>query len=54
MLERLYDILSVRIKIFLYFHFYVSSVAQSKGMVESSLLSKDESLTPNIFELMGV
>ena len=37
---------------FLYFRFYVLTVALLKGMGERFLLSKDESLTPNIDKVM--
>ena len=39
---------------FLYFHFYVLNGMSLKGMVESSLLSKDEALAPNIYKVVGV
>ena len=40
--------------IFLYFDVYVTSGVSLKGVAESSLLSKDEPLTPKIDEVMAV
>ena len=40
--------------IFLYSHFYVLIDVLLEGMVESSLLSKDEPLPPNIDKVTGV
>ena len=39
---------------FLYFHFYVLIGVLLKGMVESSLLSKDELLIPDIDEVIAL
>ena len=38
---------------FLYFHVYVSIGVSLKGMVESSLLSKDEPLTPMLITALS-
>ena len=46
--------LGSKINIFLIFNFHATCGVLLKDMIESSLLSKDEPITPNIDEVMAV
>ena len=47
-----YCLFGVNKIVFYYFHFNILFGMLLKGIVESSILSKDEPLTPNVHEVM--